>query len=178
MWRRLARRLDRSPGVREPRLPAAGTAAPRFCLEGTGDGPHCLTAWRGAPVVLVFYPEDGSPVCGDQLALYNEALPLFTAHDARLVAISVDDLARHRAFAEERGLRFPLLSDDAPRGAVARAYGVFDDEAGRARRANFVVDGEGIVRWREWSPNHVNPGAAGILAALEALSAAKESGPA
>ena len=120
-------------------------------------------------MVLVFYPADWSPVCGDQLALYNEVLPLFEEHQAQVLAISADGIWCHRAFAENRNLRFPLLADFEPKGAVARAYGVYDAKAGTSKRALFVLDAEGIIRWSYVSPSGVNPGADGILAALEAL---------
>lgn len=147
----------------------AGTPAPGFSLIDQVGAPVLLHDYRGSPVVLVFYPATWSPVCGDQLTLYNEVLPLIEAHDARVLAISVDGRWCQRAFAEQRDLRFPLLSDFEPKGAVARRYGVYDAEKGVARRALFVLDGEGIIRWSYVSPGNVNPGADGILAALEAL---------
>jgi peroxiredoxin len=146
-----------------------GTPAPDFALPSTSDRPISPRDHRGQPVVLVFYPADFSPVCGDQLVLYNEALPLFEEHNAQLLPISVDGIWCHKAFAESRNLRFPLLSDYEPKGAVARAYGVYDPDKGRAERALFVVDTEGMIRWSYVSPSNVNPGADGILAALESL---------
>jgi peroxiredoxin len=128
-----------------------------------------LRDYRGSPVILVFYPADFSPVCGDQLVLYNEVLPLFEQHGAQVLAISVDGKWCHSAFAESRSLRFPLLSDFQPRGAIAQAYGVYDAENGVSQRALFVIDGEGIIRWNYVSPPGVNPGADGILGALESL---------
>ena len=119
--------------------------------------------------MLVFYPADWSPVCGDQLTLYNEVLPLFEEHRAQVLAVSVDGKWSHRAFAENRNLEFPLLTDFEPKGAVARLYGVYDAENGVARRALFVVDAEGVIRWSYVSPSGINPGADGILRALEAL---------
>ena len=147
----------------------AGTPAPDLTLVDQGGEAVSLNDYRGRPVVLVFFPATWSPVCGDQLALYNEVLPLFDEHGAQLLAISVDGKWCQRAFAEQRNLRFPLLSDFEPKGAVARRYGAFDAESGTARRALFVVDGEGVIRWSYVSPSGVNPGADGILAALEAL---------
>ena len=146
-----------------------GTPAPDFELPGTAGGNH-LRDLRGRPVVLVFYPADWSPVCGDQLALYNEALSLFEEHRAQLLGISVDGRWSHRAYAESRQLRFPLLADFEPKGEVARLYGVYDAEAGTARRALFVIDAQGVIRWSHVSPDDVNPGAHGILNALEELS--------
>jgi peroxiredoxin len=146
-----------------------GTPAPDFSLPDQAGKPVSLRDFRGRPVVLVFYPADWSPVCGDQLTLYNEVLPLFQEHNAQVLAISVDGKWCHKAFAENRHLQFPLLSDFEPKGAVARLYGVYDAENGLARRALFVLGADGIIRWSHVSPGNVNPGADGILNALEAL---------
>ncbi len=118
---------------------------------------------------MAFYPGDWSPVCGDQLTLYNEVLSEFERHDAQLLGISVDNIWSHRAFAENRRLRFPLLSDFEPKGEVARRYGVYDDKKGECRRALFVLDSQGTILWSYVAPNGVNPGADGILRALESL---------
>jgi peroxiredoxin len=146
-----------------------GRDAPDFSLPSTTREGVSLHDFRGQPVVLVFFPAAFSPVCGDQLVLYNEVLPLFDEHNAQVLAISVDGIWCHRAFAEARNLRFPLLSDFEPRGAVAQAYGVYDTAKGQSQRALFVVDGQGIIRWSYVSPIGVNPGADGILKALESL---------
>jgi len=146
-------------------------AAPDFELR-TADGQRiALRDLRGSPVILVFYPADWSPVCGDQVTLYNEVLPEFERYGARLVGISVDGMWCHRAFAESRKLRYPLLADFEPKGAVARRYGVYRETDGTSERALFVIDADGIIRWRYVSPVDVNPGADGILEALEALTA-------
>jgi len=156
--------------IRAPSSPLSpGTQAPDLTLPATEGERLSLRDFRGQPVVLVFYPADWSPVCGDQLTLYNEVLPLFEEYQAQVLAISVDGIWCHRAFAGNRNLRFPLLSDFEPKGAVARAYGVYNAEAGTSKRALFVIDGEGIIRWSYVSPGNVNPGADGILAALESL---------
>jgi peroxiredoxin len=120
-------------------------------------------------VVLVFYPADFSPTCTDQLGLYQMLLPEFERYDAVVLGISVDNLWAHKAFAADRKLTFPLLADFEPKGEVSRAYGAYNDEAGTSRRALFVLDGDGVVSWSFVSPNKVNPGADGILAALEDL---------
>lgn len=146
-----------------------GTPAPEFTLTDQAGESVSLRDYRGSPVVLVFFPATWSPVCGDQLTLYNEVLPLFQEHEAQVLALSVDGKWCQRAFAEQRNLGFPLLSDFHPKGAVAQLYGVYDDESGVARRALFVLDAEGVIRWSYVSPMNVNPGADGILAALEAL---------
>jgi peroxiredoxin len=145
--------------------------APDFQLPSAPDTQLSLRELRGRPVILVFYPADWSPVCGDQLALYNEVLPEFEKHGAQVVGISVDGPWCHAAYRESRKLRFPLLSDFEPKGAVARAYDVYDTRAGTTERALFVIDADGIIRWRYVSPAEVNPGADGILTALEALNA-------
>jgi peroxiredoxin len=129
-----------------------------------------LREFRGRPVILAFYPADWSPVCGDQMALYNEVLDEFTRFDAELLGISVDGVWSHVAFAHDRHLRFPLLADFEPKGDVARRYGVYRAQDGTSERALFVIDAEGIVRWSYVSPVGINPGADGILRALESIA--------
>jgi peroxiredoxin len=148
---------------------AAGTRAPAFTLPTTPDHQVSLADYRGKPVILAFYPADFSPVCGDQMALYNEILSEFERFEAALLGISVDGVWCHAAFTKDRKLRFPLLADFEPKGEVARAYGVYRASDGENERALFVIDQEGIIRWSYVSPVAVNPGADGILAALEAL---------
>ncbi len=148
---------------------APGTKAPDFALHTTPDQRVSLSEFSGRPVILAFYPADWSPVCGDQMTLYNEILDEFQRFDAELLGISVDGAWSHVAFAHDRKLRFPLLADFEPKGAVARQYGVYRDEDGTTERALFVIDGAGIVRWSHVSPVGINPGADGILRALEAL---------
>ena len=148
---------------------APGTPAPDFALHSTPDQIVSLSDFRGAPLILAFYPADWSPVCGDQMALYNEVLSEFHAFKAAIVGISVDGSWCHAAFAGERKLHFPLLSDFKPKGAVARAYGAYRDREGVCERALFVIDSKGTVAWSYLSPVGVNPGADGILTALEAL---------
>ncbi len=151
-------------------LVAAGTAAPDFTLRATPDQSISLRELRGRPVILAFYPADWSPVCGDQMALYNELLPEFQRLGALLLGVSVDGAWCHRAFAESRRLRFPLLADFEPKGEVARRYNVYRDADGTSERALFVIDAEGTVQWSYVSPIGVNPGADGILTALESIS--------
>jgi peroxiredoxin len=134
-----------------------------------------LNEFRGRPVVLAFYPADWSPVCGDQMALYNEVLDEFQQFQAELIGISVDGAWCHAAFARQNKLRFPLLADFEPKGAVARAYGVYNEKGGTCERAIFVIDADGIVHWRYVSPMAVNPGANGILSALEDLKEKSET---
>jgi peroxiredoxin len=153
-----------------PRALPAGTPAPDFTLHATPDQRVSLTDFLGSPVILAFYPADFSPVCGDQMALYNELLPEFGRYGAKLVGISVDGAWCHSAFRDARHLHMTLLSDFEPKGEVARRYGVYRPAEGLSERALFVIDGEGLIRWSFVSPMGINPGADGILEALEQLS--------
>jgi peroxiredoxin len=152
---------------------AIGTTAPDFELYCTPDQRISLHELRGKKVILAFYPADWSPVCGDQMALYNETLRLFTRHNAQLVGISVDSKWCHHAFAADRKLHFPLLADFEPKGEISRLYGVYDEKEGESQRALFVLDEEGVVRWNYLSPIGINPGADGILDALEIMDNVK-----
>jgi len=166
------RLADAGSGAAEPgQVLPAGTPAPNFTLRTTPDQSVSLSDFRGQPVILAFYPADFSPVCGDQMGLYNEILPEFQQLGAELLGISVDGVWCHLAFTHDRKLRFPLLSDFEPKGGIAHLYGVYRHEDGTSERALFVIDGEGIIRWSYVSPNGVNPGADGILSALEAIQA-------
>ena len=148
----------------------AGTPAPDFELPAGPQKKVSLRSLRGKPVILAFYPADFSPVCGDQMALYNESLSEFTdPYQANLLGISVDGPWCHQAYAQQRKLKFPLLSDFEPEGAVSRAYGAYDAQWGTSKRALFVLDGEGVIRWSYLSPVDQNPGAHGILEALDQL---------
>lgn len=147
-----------------------GTPAPDFTLHSTPDQAVSLSEFRGRPVILAFYPADWSPVCGDQMALYNQILPEFSEYDAELIGISVDGVWCHAAFARDRNLHFPLLADFEPKGAVARRYGAYREHDGTTERALFVIDADGVIRWSYCSPVGVNPGADGILRALDALA--------
>jgi len=151
------------------RILAPGTPAPDFTLSVTADQKLSLSELRGRPVILAFYPADWSPVCGDQMALYNEILPEFTKRGAELLGISVDGVWCHDAFSKDHHLRFPLLADFEPKGDVAKKYGAYRDADGTCERALFVIDRNGTIFWSYLSPVAVNPGADGILEALEAL---------
>jgi len=146
-----------------------GVEAPDFELPSTPDQKVRLSEFRGQPVILVFYPEDWSPVCSDELGLYQAVLPEFQKFNAELMGISVDSVWSHLAFAKDRNLHFPLLSDFEPKGEVARTYQVYRAKEGTTERALFVIDADGIIRWSYVSPVGVNPGADGILRALEGL---------
>jgi peroxiredoxin len=156
---------------------SAGTEAPEFNLFATPDQKLTLRELRGRPVILAFYPADWSPVCGDQMALYNQVLPEFHRLGAQLVGISVDGHWCHSAFTADRKLKFPLLADFEPKGAVARAYGAYREEDGTSERALFVIDRDGVIAWSYCSPVSVNPGADGIIDALEALKDGRRAEP-
>ena len=153
----------------------AGEPAPDFTLRCTPDQSVSLNEFRGRPVVVAFYPADWSPVCGDQMALYNEILGEFQEFEAELLGISVDGAWCHCAFAEHNKLHFRLLADFEPKGAIARAYGVADEKDGTSERALFVINSKGVIHWSYLSPVGVNPGANGILSALEDLKAKNEA---
>jgi peroxiredoxin len=152
-----------------PVLPP-GTQAPEFTLHVTPDQKLSLSELRGRPVILAFYPADWSPVCGDQMALYNQVLTEFQKYGAELLGVSVDGAWCHAAFAENRHLHFPLLADFEPKGAVAKKYGAYRNDDGCCERALFVIDEKGKITWSYCSPVSINPGADGILQALEDLS--------
>jgi peroxiredoxin len=147
-----------------------GAKAPDFTLRTTPDQTVSLSELRGNPVVLVFYPADWSPVCTDELAVFNQLLPELERFDAHVLGISVDGIWCHTAFADARNLNFSLLSDFEPKGEVSKAYGVYRSKEGTSQRANFVIDADGVIAWNEVSPVGINPGAGGVLQALETLA--------
>ncbi len=151
----------------------AGTSAPDFEMNSTPDQRVKLSDFRGQRVVLAFYPADWSPVCGDQLALYNELRDEFAKHKAICLGISVDGAWCHAAYREQRGYKLALLSDFEPKGEVARNYNVYRSREGVSERALFVIDEEGVVRWTYVSPIGINPGADGILKALDDMDGGK-----
>ena len=160
-----------SPGTLPTAPLAAGQKSPDFELRTTPDQRVALSSFVGRPIVLVFYPADWSPVCGDQLALYNELHDEWQRHRAQLLGISVDNTWCHIAYAKDRRLRFPLLSDFEPKGELSRSYGVYRYQDGTSERALFVIDPDGVVTWSYVSPVDVNPGADGILRALDSMQA-------
>ncbi|MBC9932592.1 redoxin domain-containing protein [Chitinophaga qingshengii] len=145
-----------------------GDKAPDFTLAASPDKLVTLSDLRGKNVILAFYPADWSPVCSDQMALYNEMLRFFERYNAVLLGISVDGAWCHKAFTKDRNLHFDLLADFEPKGLVSRLYGVYQD--GVSQRALFVIDDQGVIRWSYLSPIGENPGADGILQALESIS--------
>jgi peroxiredoxin len=153
----------------------AGQVAPAFTLRVTPDQNLSLNELRGQRVILAFYPADWSPVCGDQMALYNQVLPEFTSRGARLLGLSVDGAWCHQAFAQDRNLHFSLLSDFEPKGEVSRAYGAYHQGEGVSERALFVLDENGVIFWSYLSPVAVNPGADGILDALDQMNTKETS---
>ena len=165
---------ETTPGQQPGSLKSAalpdGAVAPDFSLRSTPDQAVKLSDFRGQPVVLAFYPADWSPVCGEQMGLYNEILPEFQKLGAELLGISVDGAWCHTAFSRDRKLHFPLLADFEPKGAVARLYGVYRETDGTTERALFVINELGVIHWSYVSPVGVNPGADGILSALEELN--------
>jgi len=146
-----------------------GTQAPDFSLHVTPDQKLKLSELKGKKVILAFYPADWSPVCGDEMALYNQTLKFFHKHNAEILGISVDSKWCHLAFSQDRKLHFPLLADFEPKGAISKLYDVYDEVEGESRRALYIIDEEGIVRWNYLSPLGMNPGADGILEALEEM---------
>jgi peroxiredoxin len=150
-----------------------GTKAPDFTLPSSEDRNISLSEYRGRPVVLVFYPADWSPVCTDQLSLYNQILPEFNKHNAQILGISVDSVWSHKAWAKTKNLHFPLLADFEPKGHVSKMYGAYMYREGMSARALFVIDPKGIIAWSYLSPSNINPGADGILEALESLDKKK-----
>jgi peroxiredoxin len=147
-----------------------GIKAPDFSLYTTPDQKIQLSELKGKKVILAFYPADWSPVCGDQMALYNEMLKFFHRYNAELIGISVDSKWCHLAFSHDRKFHFPLLADFEPKGAVSKMYDVYDENEGESKRALFVLDEEGIIRWNYLSPIGMNPGADGILDALDSMN--------
>lgn len=165
--------MDESNLEKQSSVLKAGVAAPEFSLPSTPDQKVSLSEFRGKPVILAFYPADWSPVCGDQMALYNEMLGIFHEYGAQLLGISVDGIWSHIAYSKANKLSFPLLSDFEPKGAVAKKYGVYREKEGVTERALFVIDSDGIIRWSYVSPVGINPGADGIIEALEEFGSKK-----
>lgn len=124
-----------------------GELAPDFASRNQFGEPLGLSDLRGAPAVLVFYPYAFTGICAGELQALQGLLGEFTARRARVVAISCDATYSQRVFAEQEGFSFDLVADHWPHGAIAEAYGVFDEARGCARRGSFVLDADGVVRW-------------------------------
>jgi peroxiredoxin len=147
-----------------------GNQAPDFELFSSSGQLCRLSDLKGKNVIIAFYPADWSPVCSDQLAIYNEALPFFKRYNAEIIGIAVDSKWCHAAFVKDRHFHFPLLADFEPKGKVSRLYGAYNESEGYSKRALFVIDTEGVIQWSYLSPDDINPGADGILDALEEMS--------
>ena len=145
----------------------AGAPAPPFALRYSQHCAMTLDDYRGKTLVLVFYVADWHPVCSGQLERYRDFAPEFERLGAHVVAISPDSVWSHAAFARAHRLTFPLLTDDSPRGAVARAYRVHDGEHAPPRTGLFVVDAAGTIAWSAAFPERLDPGIDGVLTALE-----------
>jgi peroxiredoxin len=165
--------FDWIPAGKTNTMLSTGTAAPDFRLYSTPDQTLALSELRGRKVILAFYPADWSPVCSNQMALYNEMGKYFSRHNAQLLGISVDSKWCHLAFSDQNKFHFPLLADFEPKGEVARLYEAYDEKTGECLRALYVIDEKGIIRWSYLSPVGINPGADGILDALETLDNVK-----
>ena len=153
-----------------------GAKAPDFSLPDANGNLVRLSHFRGRNVVLVFYPLDWSPACSDQLSLYQTELDEFTRAHAQLLCVSVDSIYSHGAWAAVRGLTFPLLADFHPKGNVARLYGVMRDSDGFSERALYVIDGEGIIRYKHVSPKlHHIPDIYELLDQLKQLETPAEA---
>src|SRR5437773_4561180 len=172
---RLSNNQQKSVSAMKPSgaILVAGKKAPNFSLNSTPDQKVSLNDFRGQPLILAFYPADWSPVCTDQLSLYAMVMPEFKKFNAELLAISVDNIWSHLAFVKDRKLNFPVLADFEPKGGVSRKYGAYKEKIGESARALFVIDNKGIIRWSHLSPDGINPGADGILSALENLNKAQ-----
>jgi peroxiredoxin len=151
---------------------AAGEPAPEFTLRNQDGERVSLSDFRGRRVLLVFYPLDFSPVCSDQLSIYQEVKPQIEEKGVEMVGISVDHGFAHKAFQEKLGIDTPLLADFEPKGEVARAYGAYIEATGHANRSLVLVDGEGEVEWVHESPTPLEiPGANVIFDALASVEA-------
>ena len=147
-----------------------GDVAPDFELPDQHGTPVKLSSFRGAKnVVLVFYPLAFSPVCSGELCALREDFPEVSSDDVELITVSVDSFFTHRAWADAENFQFSLLADFWPHGAVAKQYGAYRESEGVCERALFVIDRQGVISWSYCSPIAVNPGADGILDALERL---------
>jgi peroxiredoxin len=145
-----------------------GAQAPDFSLPDQDGKRVSLSDFAGRDLIICFYPLDFSPVCTDQLSVYQESLGEFENRDAALAGISVDSAHTHRAFREKLGLEMPLLADFHPKGEVSKAYDVYLEKRGHASRVVVIVDGNGVVRWANAAPNPAEfPDAAAILEALD-----------
>jgi peroxiredoxin len=151
---------------------AAGSEAPDFSLPDQDGNVVSLGDLRGQTSVLVFYPGDWSPVCTDQLNVYQEVLAELEAKGARLYGVSVDSAFSHKAFQQHLGITFPLLADFHPKGEVSRKYGAFIEERGHNNRSLVMIGPDLRVQWSHAAPTPLEiPGANLIFDALERAAA-------
>jgi peroxiredoxin len=149
-----------------------GSPAPDFKLRDQDGLEVSNEDLKGQTVVLVFYPLDFSPVCTDQLSIYQELVADFEQKGVKLYGVSVDSAFAHKAFQEKLNLTIPLLADFEPKGALAKACGVYNDEFGTSQRALIMLDPDGVVKWAYCSPSALEiPGANLIFDALEPSAA-------
>lgn len=147
----------------------AGAKAPDFTLPDQNGNDVSLADFSGSKLVLAFYPLDFSPLCTDQLSIYQEVLDEIEARGATLVGVSVDSPFSHAAFREKLGISIPLLADFHPKGEVCRAYGALIEERGHSNRSLVLIGEDGIVRWSFATPTRLEiPGANLIFDALDA----------
>jgi peroxiredoxin len=148
---------------------SAGEKAPDFSLPNHQGKPVSLSDFRGRRVLLVFYPNDFSPVCSDQLSIYQEVKPSLDDAGLQVLGVSIDHSWAHRAFRKHLNIEFTLLADFHPKGEVARLYGAYLDDYGTSNRSLVLIDEDGIVQWAHESPTPLEiPGANLIFDALEA----------
>ena len=146
---------------------AAGQPAPDFTLPDQDGNEVSLADFRGGKLLLVFYPLDFSPVCTDQLSVYQEVEPEIAEKGATLIGVSVDHPYAHKAFQEKLGIEFPLLADFEPKGDVSRAYDSYYEGVGHGKRTLVLIDEDGVVEWTHESPSPLEvPGANLIFDAL------------
>ena len=147
-----------------------GSPAPDFTLPNHRGEPVSLSDFRGRSLILAFYPNDFSPVCSDQLSVYQDVLPQITDAGAELIGISTDGSWCHNAFRKHLGLEMTLLADFHPKGEVSRAYGAYLEDWGTPNRSLVLIDEQGVVRWVHESPTPLEiPGANLIFDALESI---------
>ncbi|HET7052861.1 MAG TPA: redoxin domain-containing protein [Solirubrobacterales bacterium] len=151
---------------------AAGEPAPAFALRDQDGEEVSLADYRGRKLLLVFYPLDFSPVCSDQLSIYQEVKPQIAEKGVEMIGISVDHGFAHKAFQEKLGIDTRLLADFEPKGEVARAYGAYIEATGHANRSLVLIDEQGTVEWVHESPTPLEiPGANLIFDALASVEA-------
>lgn len=148
---------------------SVGSKAPDFELKVTPDQTLSLSDFKGKNVVLVFYPADFSPVCQQEVNVFDEKLEEFEKYDAQVLGVSVDNVWSHLAFVQTVDLGFPLLSDFHPKGEVSKKYNAYREEDGESERAVYLIDKQGKIAWGYISPVGISPGVDGVLQALDDL---------